>query len=126
MQGTSTEKIPYLIIRCDEKEPYKIRMHGDFKLENKGGYLALPVSEGNEGGEIDVEDIRYLGIAYVDEEAGVDFVSDDGDEKLYLYDTEGRLIGITGSRSPDLRGLHPGNVYILKAGNRAIKYIPYK
>ena len=117
-------RVPYLMISCEKEQIYKTKLCNDFKLVNIGEKIKI-VSDGNEI-LIDLHSVISLGVIYYYDEVGIEYISEDSWDKMFIYDFEGRLIRETNPESPDLSDLIKGRVYIVKKGGSSFKYIPYK
>lgn len=123
-QNLMANEIPYLLINCNDSDCYEIKLNNEFCIKNMGDILEI--SKELENIEISINSITSIGFLYKDEEAGIDFNTENKPTNIKIYDLEGRFIKETSSEFIDFGDLQIGKLYIIKKGKESYKYIRYK
>lgn len=95
----------------------------NLKIENLGEEIKLNISDNPQ--YIHLDELDYIGYIYFNsEETKVESFEEDVPGRWEIYDSKGALIKETFSEKPDLSGLQPGEIYIVKSARLTFKYLP--
>lgn len=116
---------PYLIINLTSGNMVMMALNDDFRIDNLGEEISLKIT--GQPSYISLDEIESLGFIYFPANtSSVESLESDSERNWDIYDLSGLHIRHSFSRKPDLSGLKPNNVYLIKSESGTFKYIPYR